>query len=42
VHGHIHQNPSPEGRYINMSVEAINYTPVDIEDIAERAKLLLN
>lgn len=42
VHGHIHQNPSPEGRYINMSVEVINYTPVDIEEVAERAKLLLN
>ena len=42
VHGHIHQNPSPAGRYINMSVEVINYTPVDIEEVAERAKLLLN
>lgn len=41
VHGHIHQNPSPEGRYINVSVEAINYTPVDIEEIAERAKKIL-
>lgn len=42
VHGHIHQNPSPAGRYINVSVEAINYTPVDIEEVAERAKLLLD
>lgn len=33
VHGHIHQNPSPEGPYRNMSVEAINYTPVNIEDL---------
>jgi len=33
VHGHIHQNPSPEGPYRNMSVEAIDYTPVNIEDL---------
>jgi len=33
VHGHIHQNPSPEGPYRNVSVEAINYTPVNIEEL---------
>lgn len=33
LHGHIHQNPSPEGPYRNMSVEAINYTPVNIEEL---------
>ena len=32
-HGHIHQNPSPDGPYQNMSVEAINYTPVNIEEL---------
>lgn len=32
IHGHIHQNLSPEGRYINVSVEAIDYTPVAIEE----------
>jgi calcineurin-like phosphoesterase family protein len=36
VHGHIHQNPSPEGPYRNMSVEAINYTPVNIEELRIR------
>ena len=41
VHGHIHRNPSPTGRYINVSVEAIDYTPVHIEDIAARAAKLL-
>lgn len=41
VHGHIHGNPSPEGRYINVSVEAINYTPVAFEDIVAQAKVLL-
>lgn len=33
VHGHIHQNPSPEGPYRNVSVEAINYTPINIEEL---------
>lgn len=36
VHGHIHQNPSPEGPYKNVSVEAINYTPVNIEELRIR------
>lgn len=42
VHGHIHQNPSPPGLYINVSVEAIDYTPVHIETLAEQAKGMLN
>lgn len=33
VHGHIHQNPSPEGPYRNVSVEATDYTPVNIEEL---------
>lgn len=33
VHGHIHQNKSPEGPYKNVSVEMIDYTPVNIEDL---------
>jgi len=33
IHGHIHQNPSPEGPYRNVSVEAIDYTPVNIEEL---------
>ena len=40
VHGHIHQNKSPQGLYINMSVEEINYTPVHIEDVKLKAKSL--
>jgi calcineurin-like phosphoesterase family protein len=31
VHGHIHERPSPTGPYINVSVEAVNYTPVSLE-----------
>lgn len=34
VHGHIHQNKSPQGPYMNVSVEMIDYTPVNMEDIA--------
>lgn len=41
VHGHIHQNPSPPGRYINASVEAIDYTPVHLEALAAQAATIL-
>lgn len=33
VHGHIHQNPSPEGPYKCVCVEQTDYTPVNIEDL---------
>ena len=33
VHGHIHQNSSPEGPYRNVSVEVTDYTPVNIEEL---------
>jgi calcineurin-like phosphoesterase family protein len=33
VHGHIHQKKSPSERYINCSVEVINYTPMAIEEV---------
>jgi len=33
IHGHIHNNPSPEGPYVNVSVEQINYTPVNLDEI---------
>lgn len=35
VHGHIHEKPSPPGPYHNVSVERINYTPVDLEEVIE-------
>lgn len=31
VHGHIHNNPSPEGNYSNVCVEQTNYSPVNLE-----------
>lgn len=33
IHGHVHQNASPEGPYRNVSVEVIDYTPVNIEEL---------
>jgi calcineurin-like phosphoesterase family protein len=33
IHGHIHQNPSPPGRYRCVCVEQINYTPINIEEL---------
>jgi len=33
VHGHIHQNKSPEGPYQCVCVEQINFTPVNIEQL---------
>lgn len=33
VHGHLHQNPAPEGPYRCVCVEQTNYTPVNIEDL---------
>lgn len=33
VHGHIHQNKSPEGPYFNACVEQINYTPINIDEL---------
>ncbi len=33
IHGHIHQNASPEGPYRNVSVEQLNYTPISIEEL---------
>ena len=38
VHGHIHQNDSPPGPYINVSVERTNWGPVHIEDLKLMAK----
>lgn len=44
VHGHIHQNIIDDYRYINMSVEAIDYTPVNWNELSrhilERKRLI--
>lgn len=33
IHGHIHQNPSPDGPYECVCVEQTGYTPVNIEEL---------
>lgn len=35
VHGHIHQNKSPDGPYKCVCVEQTNYTPVNIEELIQ-------
>jgi len=36
VHGHIHASPVYGPRYYNVSVEAIDYTPIALEDLKKR------
>lgn len=36
VHGHIHQNIYPDPRYLNVSVEAVDYTPVSLETLKQQ------
>lgn len=43
AHGHVHNNTvmlgdKPDPRYINLSVEAINYTPISLEEIKQMVK----
>jgi calcineurin-like phosphoesterase family protein len=38
VHGHTHANNLPDKRYMNVSVENINYTPIDFEEVREYFK----
>lgn len=33
VHGHVHKNSLDDPRYINVSAEVINYTPVNIDSL---------
>lgn len=36
VHGHIHENPSPEGPYRCVCVEHTSYAPINIEELRIR------
>lgn len=48
VHGHVHlktlmtpERPTiPDARYMNVSCEAVNYTPVSVDDIMKRVEKL--
>lgn len=33
VHGHVHSNTLEDPRYLNVSMEAINYTPIELQQI---------
>lgn len=35
VHGHLHANNIDDARYVNVSVEQIDYTPISIEEIRD-------
>lgn len=38
VHGHIHNHRSPDGLYLCACVEQINYTPIHIEEVRDKAR----
>lgn len=38
IHGHVHSKTLPDDRYMNVSMEAINYTPKSFEEIGEIMK----
>lgn len=40
-HGHLHQNKIDDKRYINLCVEHINYTPIELEEIIKLTKGLI-
>lgn len=40
VHGHIHEKTLNDPRYMNVSVESIDYTPVSMDQILERVRSL--
>lgn len=39
IHGHVHENTISDKRYINVSAEAINYTPIQFEFIKNKTIL---
>lgn len=42
VHGHIHNNILADPHYINVCVEHVGYTPINVEVIADRVKKILH
>ena len=40
VHGHIHEKASPPGPYLNVSVEAISYIPLELEELIARREAI--
>lgn len=40
VHGHLHANPSPEGKYVSVCVERRAYTPVLLDQVVAELEQL--
>lgn len=38
IHGHLHNLSMKEPNYYNVSVEHLNYTPIDLDELLERIK----
>lgn len=38
IHGHVHNSTALTYPYVNVSVEAINYTPVSLEEVSARVE----
>lgn len=38
IHGHVHENSLEDPRYINVSAEVVNYTPVEFSELMNRVK----
>jgi calcineurin-like phosphoesterase family protein len=36
IHGHLHTHDVPDSRYFNVSVEKINYKPIELEELKAR------
>jgi len=36
IHGHVHENSLPDKRYINVSCEEVNYTPIEFSKLIEK------
>lgn len=41
VHGHIHKNDSPPGPFVNVCVEKTNYFPVNLEELRDRCRKMI-
>lgn len=41
IHGHVHGNSLNDRRYVNVSCEAVNYTPISFEQIESRTRFRL-
>ena len=38
IHGHIHRNPPPTDRHINVSVEWVNYVPQEVSELIKNKR----